>query len=193
MMSCRDSLTLRLMSRQTQAHSLNMKSFAQEGEPLAGSTPLQSMERLSLEAHELPAGATVDWKAWAELRPVPGSDDVVWLNLKAHAVIPLTCQRCMTAVATPLNIEQLFRFVETEEIAMAEDDESQEDLLVMSPQFDLLALVEDELVMALPLVPMHERCPSPQVFSEIDPDFGKLDAKKPNPFDVLAQLKSRKK
>ena len=181
------------MSTQTQAHRVNIKTLAQEGAPLVGSTLLQDMERLSQEAHALPAGAAIDWQAKAELRPVAGSDDVVWMNLKAHAVVPLTCQRCMTAVATPLNVEQLYRFVDTEEIAMAEDDESEEDLLVMVPQFDLLALIEDELVMALPLVPMHERCPSPQVFSVIDENFGKTDVKKPNPFDVLAQLKAKKK
>ncbi|RYX97653.1 MAG: DUF177 domain-containing protein [Comamonadaceae bacterium] len=169
-----------------------MKTFAQEGEALTGTTPLKSMERLSLEAHDLPAGAAIDWQAQAELRASPAAEDVVWLHLKAHTVIPLTCQRCMTAVATPLNVEQLYRFVDTEEIAMAEDDESEEDLLVMEPQFDLQALIEDELVMALPLVPMHEHCPSPQVFSAIDEDFGATDDKKPNPFDVLAQLKSKK-
>ena len=35
----------------------------------------------------------------------------------------------------------------------------------MEPQFDLLAVLEDELLMALPLVPMHEQCPTAPVLS----------------------------
>lgn len=32
-------------------------------------------------------------------------------------------------------------------------------MLVLSREFDLHALIEDELLMALPMVPMHEHCP----------------------------------
>jgi len=73
-------------------------------------------------------------------------------------------------------------------VAMAEDDESEEDLLVMLPQFDLLTLLEDELLMALPLVPMHESCPVTPVFSARDPAV-EAEQAKPNPFAVLSQLK----
>jgi uncharacterized protein len=94
----------------------------------------------------------------------------------------------MAAVSTALAVEQWYRFVESEEVAMAEDDESEEDLLVMLPQFDLLTLLEDELLMALPLVPMHESCPVMPVFSAGDPAV-EVDQAKPNPFAVLSQLK----
>jgi uncharacterized protein len=94
----------------------------------------------------------------------------------------------MTSVASSLEIDQWYRFVESEEIAMAEDDEAEEDLLVMAPQFDLLGLLEDELLMALPLVPMHETCPVTPVFSAGDPVVEAAEAK-PNPFAVLGQLK----
>ena len=84
---------------------------------------------------------------------------------------------------------------------MAEDDASDEDLLVMTLQFDLLALIEDELLMAIPLVPMHEECPEAPTLSagrlETDTVAGRLaaagvDSGKPNPFAVLAQLKKGK-
>ena len=131
---------------------------------------------------------TINWQARGELRPGAGTEADVWLHLTASASIPLTCQRCMTVVDSPIKVDQWYRFVATEEIAMAEDDESEEDLLVMAPQFDLLAVLEDELIMALPVVPMHEVCPvTPQL------QTGELQAaesvEKPNPFAVLAQLK----
>ncbi|MBW8720763.1 MAG: DUF177 domain-containing protein [Polaromonas sp.] len=171
-----------------------MQAFAQEGVALNESTPLQNLERLAQETQGLQPDSAVKWQARAELRPRAGVDDDVWLHLAAEATVPLTCQRCMGVVETPVEVDQWYRFVATEDIAMAEDDQSEEDLLVMEPQFDLLAVLEDELLMALPLVPMHEQCPvTPKLqVGEADmaaePDSGK----KPNPFAVLAQLKVKK-
>jgi uncharacterized protein len=54
-----------------------------------------------------------------------------------------------------------------------------------------LALVEDELIMSLPLVPLHEVCPEVLPVSAVDPEFEKAAAK-PNPFGVLAGLKTGK-
>lgn len=172
-----------------------MKAFAQEGVALAEITPLQNMERLAEEAQGLQADSTVQWQALGELRPHTGADDEVWLHLQARATVPLTCQRCMGVVETPVEVDQWYRFVASEDIAMAEDDQSEEDLLVMEPQFNLLAVLEDELLMALPLVPMHEECPvAPklQAGDIAEPDEAVEPGKKPNPFAVLAQLKTKK-
>jgi uncharacterized protein len=62
----------------------------------------------------------------------------------------------------------------------------------MTPQFDALEVLEDELLMALPLVPMHDICPSTPVFSAGEADMVELAAEKPNPFAALAQLKKAK-
>lgn len=169
-----------------------MQAFAQEGAPLADITPLQNMERLAQELHGLEAGLAVNWRAAAELRPHAGGEDAVWLHLQAKAALPLTCQRCMGAVTTELEVDQWYRFVADEDIAMAEDDGSEEDLLVMAPQFDLLAVLEDELLMALPLVPMHDSCPVRQVFSAGEIELPGQEEAKPHPFAALAQLKKPK-
>lgn len=179
------------MTRQLQAHRLNMQTFAQEGTPLAETTLLQNMERLAQETQGLQPDSTVKWQACAELRAGSGPEADVWLHLEAAATVPLTCQRCMGVVITPVNVDQWYRFVATEQIAMAEDDESEEDLLVMEPQFDLLAVLEDELLMALPLVPMHEVCPVTPQLSAGDSVEITVAPEKPNPFAVLAQLKKK--
>lgn len=180
------------MSRPVQARKLNMQAFAQEGEPLHETTPLQDLARLAAETPGLAADASVVWSAQAQLRPSPGHEDAVWLHLEARAVVPLTCQRCMTPVPITVEVDQRYRFVATEEIAMAEDDQSEEDLLVMVPQFDLLEVLEDELLMALPVVPMHDSCPvAPQLTAGED-EMGEAAAEKPHPFAVLAQLKAKK-
>jgi uncharacterized protein len=176
------------MSSPHQASRLNIPAFAAEGEPLAGTTLLQNMERLAHESSGLQPDLTIKWQARAELRPGSGAEDDIWLHLAASTSIALTCQRCMTPVDSPIEVDQWYRFVATEEIATAEDDESEEDLLVLEPQFDLLAVLEDELIMALPVVPMHEVCPVavPMRAGEAEADVA---PEKPNPFAVLAQLK----
>ena len=173
-----------------------MQVFAQEGVPLIATTLLQNMERLAQEAQALEPDSTVKWEARAELRPGSGAEDDVWLHLQAKTSVPLTCQRCMATVATPLEVDQWYRFVATEDIAMAQDDDAEEDLLVMAPQFDLLAVLEDELLMALPLVPMHDECPVAPVLQAGEDalvDNANEKGEKPNPFAVLAQLKKKSK
>jgi uncharacterized protein len=134
----------------------------------------------------------VAWQADGELR---GADQAaasaVWLHLQAQATLPLTCQRCLGPAQTPLVVDRWFRFVATEAQAEAEDDDAEEDLLALEPRPDLMAVLEDELLMALPVVPMHEACPQPLLSSA-----GRLpdapDGVKPsreNPFQVLSKLK----
>ena len=180
-----------------------MQVFAHEGVPIVATSLLQNMERLAVETHALSPDSTVAWAATAELRPGLQAEEAVWLHLTANTSVPLTCQRCMGTVGMPLEIDQWYRFVATEAIAMAEDDESEEDLLVMEPQFDLLAVLEDELLMALPLVPMHGECPvapvmhvgeealAPKTSEDNEKRNTRAPGEKPNPFAVLAQLKSK--
>ena len=169
-----------------------MPAFAQEGVPLIETTLLSNLQRLAREAQGLQPDSSVSWEARAELRAGSGPEADAWLHLQAKTTIALTCQRCMGAVATPIEVDQWYRFVASEDVAMAQDDQSEEDLLVMEPQFDLLAVLEDELLMALPLVPMHDQCPVAPTFSagEIEA-IGEAD-EKPNPFAVLEQLKNKK-
>ncbi len=179
------------MTRSFQAGRLNIKAFAQEGQALVQFTPLQTMKRLAQEAQGLQPDSVVSWQAKAELREKSAAEPDIWLHLEAKTSIPLTCQRCMNAVPTALEVDQWYRFVASEDIAMAEDDQSEEDLLVMEPQFDLTALLEDELLMALPLVPMHAQCP-PAVALPVSRDEARDEpGEKPNPFAALAQLKKK--
>lgn len=169
-----------------------MQVFVAEGQPLVATTLLQNMERLAQEARDPPADLAVNWQAHTELRSGSGVEADIWLYLQATLTLPLTCQRCMGEVDAPIIVNQWYRFVATEEIAMAEDDQSEEDLLVMTPQFDLLSVLEDELLMALPLVPMHNHCPVPLVLGMEIVDLVTIVSDKPNPFAALAEFKLKK-
>ena len=71
----------------------------------------------------------------------------------------------------PLHAERRIFFVDGEDAAAALDAESEDDVLALTPALDLAELVEDELLLALPLVPRHEQCPEPlpRAFVEDDP------------------------
>lgn len=171
---------------------LSVQALAESGAPLAGQVSLQKMERLAPETTGLQADSMLDWQIRGELRPAAGGSNDIWMHLVAGANLPLCCQRCMGAIASPIALDRWYRFVATEDIALAEDDAAEEDLLVLEPQLDLLALLEDELLMALPVVPMHERCPGQQESGtdQNEPhELNHREERRPNPFAVLTQLK----
>ncbi|MEY4750623.1 MAG: hypothetical protein RIQ60_2837 [Pseudomonadota bacterium] len=107
-------------------------------------------------------GATrsVSWSARGELRPVRGGHAQIWMHLRARTVATLQCQRCLEATDFVLDIERSFRFVAHEATAASLDAELDDaDVLVADGALDLLALIEDEFLLALPIVPMHDTCP----------------------------------
>ncbi len=177
------------MQKPKNLRSLDVRAFAKARMHLEGETPIAELERLAQDCVGELSGHVV-WSLQGAVQPDASGKDAVWLHLEAKATVPLTCQRCLHPVPAELLIEQDFRFVADEATALAEDDESDEDLLVLEEHFDLLTLIEDELLMALPLVPMHPACLSEQVPTSKEEQAVLADAK-PNPFAVLASLKTR--
>jgi uncharacterized protein len=120
----------------------------------------------------------------------PSGVSQAWLHLDASLDMPQTCQRCLRAVNESIHIQRSYRFVETEAQAELEDEESEEDLLVLSRDFDLAALIEDEVLMDMPVVPRHEVCPVAVKLAAVDADFEAVSVR-PNPFLALASLKAK--
>lgn len=174
---------------------LDVRAFAQAGATLQADDPIAHFERLQAEAHledGAPALGSVSWQARGEMRPgASGGAAAVWLHLQASAAVPLTCQRCLGPVETPLLVDRWFRFVADEAAAAAEDDDCEEDLLALEPRPRLYEVLEDELLMELPLVPLHDTCPVPVVMHASDPmvDLGESEPERKNPFAELAKLK----
>lgn len=179
------------MPKEFIAQRLDVKAFAEEGGHHEGRDTLGAHERLMAETQGRGADNVLTWRARGELRNPRHVQPEVWLHLEARTVLPLTCQRCLGPVDVPVALERSFRFVADEATAEAEDDASEEDLLVISRSFDLQALIEDELLMDMPVVPRHEVCPEPVKLSAEDADFER-EAERPNPFAVLGTLKGGK-
>ncbi len=178
------------MQKPKNLRSLDIKAFAKADMHLEGETPLVELTRLAEDCHGDVMGQ-VAWSAQGTMAADASGKDTAWLHLEAKATLPLTCQRCLHPMPVEVLVEQDFRFVADEATALAEDDESEEDLLVLEDSFDLLSLMEDELLMSLPLVPMHPACLSERVPTSKEEE-AILSEAKPNPFAVLASLKARK-
>ncbi len=179
------------MQSQTPPKKLDIKAFAASAGQLSGQNLLSNFERLIDETQGLGAECPLKWAVQGELKPDAAGQAQAWLHVQVQVSLPLTCQRCLTAVDVPVQIDRTFRFVDTEAQAEQEDDESPEDVLVQSQDFDMTALIEDEVLMDLPLVPRHDSCPVALKLSAADADFVQ-ETPKPNPFAVLAALKDRK-
>lgn len=183
------------MSQQHNPAQLNLQALAAAHGRVVGRLERSSdgdqldtlFSRLASESCVPHGLAHVSWRVQAELRDAADADPQVWLQLEASAAIPMICQRCLNPVVVQVTSQQAFRFVADEATAEIEDDASEEDVLVLTPRFNLLALVEDELIMSVPLVPMHDACPEPVVTQVADTDFVDAPADRIHPFADLRQ------
>lgn len=176
---------------------LDLAVFAAEGGELAGDWPGASLPRL-LDSQALPqdvAPAPVVWSARGERRPVTGGEPELWLQLSARTTVWLSCQRCLQPFEQPLAVDARLRFVRGEAEAEALDAELEDDVLALPRWLDLRELAEDELLLALPLVPRHERCPQPLPQGADDAVPAQAgDAvvgERPHPFAALQALKGK--
>ncbi len=184
------------MTQQThRPDRLDIRSFAQDAAQINGSFPLSKLERLAQDLYRTEAdlaSKNVQWAATGSSMPIAGGVAQPWLHLEVKLQAPLQCQRCLQAVELQVEIARDFRFVKNEEEAMAQDDEADEELLVVSKQFDLLELIEDEIIMALPFAPLHEVCPRPVKLASSAEDFEAALEAKPNAFAALGILTKAK-
>ncbi len=156
--------------------------LADEDARLRGAVPLAAMSRL---ASALTDGGSGDAQVELDFRREPTGAAVVEGRIRAE--LSLQCQRCLEAMPWPLAADF--------ELAIAADEveaerlgASYEPLLVEEKMLDLGGLVEEELLLALPLVARHapEQCPAS---AHLEPQTEPEEDRRPNPFAVLSQLK----
>ncbi|MDR2155464.1 MAG: DUF177 domain-containing protein [Burkholderiaceae bacterium] len=177
------------MDKTFQARRLDAAAFAQAGATLQGRELLPGYKRLTLDPAALGADSWVNWQARGEYRDAADGSVRPALHLVADAVLPLTCQRCLGPVPVPVHIDAHFIFMPDEASAAALDETSEDDVLELTKALDIHALVEDELLLAQPLVPRHAQCPRQVRLSAQDDDFDAATSTPPHPFAALAVLK----
>lgn len=144
-----------------------------------GSLPLASMRRLrdSLASSEGEVRYKVEF----------GKDGfgISWLELKVEAGLALVCQRTLETFTYPVSVDQRLGLIahEADEAGLPE---GYEPLLVPDGQLGIADVIEDELILALPVVPMKPGAP---LEWNDGSDEASADIEPVNPFRVLGSLK----
>lgn len=177
-----------MKARDFDARCLDVRAFAKAGADLAGDWSLAGFERLA-EALVAPGpgepAARLHWSARGAEVAEPGGAPQVWLHLHADATVPMVCQRCLKPCQHTLQFDRQFLFVPDEASAAGLDADVEHEVLVSTRELDLHELLEDELLLDLPIVPRHDVCPDPLPMP-VD------DASEPSaehPFAALASLR----
>lgn len=123
--------------------------FARTGESLSGEVRVADLERLSSALAE-PSG-------WVRYRLEGGSEagrPVLRLDVEAEVV--LECQRCLGNYIERVSSATVLPLARDEaELARWERDDPLLDALVAETALDVLSLVEDEVLLGLPVAPRH--------------------------------------
>lgn len=158
------------------------RKLVAQGAVLAGDVPASALNRL---------GDTVSLageNAAANLSFIKDEEGRGIVQGEIHLRVRMQCQRCLKPVGRELNCNTRLAIVWDEEQA-EKLPSSLDPWIVPEAAADLFDLVEDELLLALPIVAYHDEaeCDQPGHFSTGDFE----ETPEENPFQVLAQLKNK--
>ncbi|MGH8581739.1 MAG: YceD family protein [Gammaproteobacteria bacterium] len=151
--------------------------LAGHGIALSGSLPIARMRRL--------AGQLCDdaGEAGARLRFERRADGSRTLQGQVSAGLRIRCQRCLEPME--INIDTPIRLRLVSDPSGPAGSPDFDDLPVGTEPLSLVTLIEDELLLALPIAPMHE----PRHCAKIPGFFDAPPAATRNPFTALAKLR----
>ncbi len=153
---------------------------------LQGSVALSEMARLAESLRDTEGEVEVSLEFGID------NEGIRFMRGRIQAEVSLECQRCLETMRYPIDSEFSLGIVPDAGEAEALPSHY-EPLLVGTEPLFLRDIIEDELLLALPIVAMHppEECSvrisSNQQVDETHTDTGATD--KENPFSVLADLK----
>lgn len=165
------------MSAQTVIDSLE---FARAGQELRGSLPVRGLTRLQDYLFDSDGSVefTVRGGRDEERRPT--------LALGVTGLLHLQCQRCLGLLEYRLHLSNTLLLVRPgEDLSANAEDPEAADCIEASPELDVAALIEDEILLSLPFAPRHAKdsCRGAIANREEETD-------KRSPFAKLAELRN---
>jgi uncharacterized protein len=144
-----------------------------------GVTPVAEMPRLAADCAD-PSGE-INWA----IQGGQTKQGYPSMTLSVSGNVQLVCQRCLAPFSYHLDSSTMLVLgkddAEADEIEEILDDETI-DVIVGSHSADLMQLLEDEALLALPQAPKHEVCPDTKLLDS-------LKSEKVSPFAALKSLK----
>ena len=164
--------------------------LARNGLRLEGEIPVKTMKRLSNALRD--DSGSVDVNVKFDLDKVLGTPFMAG-NFKTS--LALTCERCSEDMQYNVDINCSLGIVNSETKVEGLAEQYEPWVINNDEPVLLSSIVEDELILAIPLVPKHEhRCLPDEVwvsgkeFEESDEDIEK-NKQETSPFAILSQLK----
>ena len=164
---------------------IDAERAAQAGREFAGDARIEWMSRV-VDLLDAPAADDViAFEVSASLDESPGNAHIVRLRVHVHGAVPMTCQRTLARFMQPIDSESEVAVVASER-EIEGLPENLEPKLVPEGRLKLVELIEDELLLALPLVP-KDPASAPienagDIFERAEPD------ESDNPFAKLERL-----
>ena len=154
--------------------TIDSLEFAQSRGHLQGAVEVAALERLHEHLDSL--AGQLEW----QLDGVADHAGKPALRIAVTGVLDLICQRCLAGYAFDIKSNSLLVLENTDDAPIAEDDAAES--IPASNALDVEALVEDEVILALPMAPRH---PEGECAARV------VDGSDDNvhPFAALAKLK----
>ncbi|PSB91652.1 hypothetical protein BZL35_00869 [Candidatus Pandoraea novymonadis] len=187
---------------------IDLFEFARNGRLVTGDVHLMALSRMLTAVPEDVAEAELasqvfHWRIEGFENLVPRVNSMpqseLFLKLALNGPMWLECQRCLMPYQEFLTSETTFKIVthevKADDISLVGQDKFE--VLVGSKQFDMKILIEEELLLSMPIVPKHSVCPVVHAslvtgsdgLVEPLPQTSKKKREICSPFSVLASLK----
>ena len=167
----------RLMSGRIPAH-IDPFRYADLGNGLSGSIPIAALSRLSQICSK------ADGSLELEMSFSKGGSGLAIMQGNISGNLILVCQRCLEPMRHNVDLESRVYFSRPGRRHNGIDDA---DIIVVDGELDLHALIEDEVLLSLPMITLHvaEECPATALMTEKD----EAKLQKQNPFAALKNIK----
>ena len=153
--------------------------FCRQRQQLTGHTATAEFTRLIPELAD--SSGELSWSFSGE-QHVNG---YAQLTVEVRGEVRVICQRCLKPLAIPVASQSALVLArndgEADEIEARLDDDSV-DVVVGSSTLDFMMLVEDDVLLALPLSPRHDVCHDAE-------NSAKAESRANSPFAILRNLK----
>lgn len=163
--------------------SIDPFQLASRGERLEGTIAISAMARLapSIQDNAGDIHVTLEFGLDEMRQPM--------VQGTLSGTLSMTCQRCLEPMAQEIDTRFLLGLVKNE-YQMKRLSEEYEPLLVTDNSVSLTSMVEDEILLSLPIAPLHapEHC-SQAVVTQTAQNTNAESEDRPNPFAVLKNLK----
>lgn len=159
--------------------AINSLEFALTAQSLQGEIPLDQLSRL----HDVLMSR--EGSIRYHLRGGKSTLGKPMLSCAIEGDLALCCQRCLSRMDYHVDTQSVLEIVISEPELTADDDDVWSDKILASEQLDVVAVIEEELLLSLPIAPMHDTpaCHAPRENAGLP--------REKSPFAALSAIKTK--